>query len=281
MSNFPERVWDGTTPNRRSPSDVVSPDHRDFSALINEIVDIEDALLNGRVPLGLKGPQGPKGDKGESGGPTGPQGPTGPEGPKGPAGPQGPHGPQGPKGDVGEPGSAGVTGSQGPQGLQGPHGPPGPQGPRGVKGDKGDSGGPEGPVGPHGPLGPQGPQGVAGPAGPLGPAGPRGLRGDFPEIVRLDGKVIEVDASAGTVYDILLQEDSILRFPHDAPDGKRLLFRIHQDGKGGRKMDFGGGFNFGNVSVMLSTDPMSLDYLDVIFNGRTGKWDVLDFKRGY
>lgn len=283
MSKFPDRVWDGKTPNRQTPSDIVSPDHRDFTIVIDEIRAIEEALLHGRLPLGLEGPKGPKGDKGDPGGPPGPQGPQGEQGPPGPRGADGLTGPQGPKGDQGEPGPQGMPGIQGPQGLQGPIGPGGPQGPRGPMGPKGEPGGPIGPPGPPGPHGPQGFQGPQGEQGPAGPPGPRGLRGDHPEVTRIDGsgKIIEIDASLGNVFDVLMMEDGMFRAPKNAPDGKRITVRINQDMTGGRRLDFGAGFNFGNVSVMLSVTPLALDYLDLIFNGRTGKWDVLDFKRGY
>jgi hypothetical protein len=282
-SKFPQAAWDGKTPNRQSDSDVVNPDYRDMRVLTDEIVAVQTALLEGRVNIGLQGPQGEKGDKGDAGGPPGPQGPQGAQGPQGERGHNGPPGPPGPRGEQGEPGAAGIIGPQGPQGFQGPHGPPGPQGPRGVKGDKGDPGGPVGPAGPHGPPGPHGPEGPQGPQGQPGPQGPRGLRGDMPEIVRCDNsKFIDIDASAGSVFDVLLLENSTMRPPANGVDGKRILVRIHQDAVGNRKFEFNGDhFHFGNVSVTVSERPLSVSYLDLIYDGRNGNWHVLDFKKGY
>ena len=250
-SKFPEQVWDGSTPNRPNPkSDTVNPDHRDMRVLTAEIQAVQSALLEGRINIGLQGPQGEKGEKGDAGGPPGPQGPQG---------------------------------AQGPQGERGHNGPPGPQGPRGVKGDKGDPGGPVGPAGPHGPPGPHGPEGPQGPQGQPGPQGPRGLRGDMPEVVRCDNsKFIDIDASQGNVFDVLLLEDSVMNAPKNGVDGKRILVRIHQDAKGGRTFAFNGNyFHFGNVSVQVSERPLSVNYLDLIYDGRNGNWHVLDFKKGY
>jgi hypothetical protein len=98
--------------------------------------------------------------------------------------------------------------------------------------------------------------------------------------VQVDGgKFIDVDFTLGSVFDVLLMQDSVLRFVEGAPDGKRILIRIQQDGAGGHKLEFGPRWNFGNVSVMVSSRPMAVDYLDVIV--RRTDVDVLDFKRGY
>jgi len=282
MSKFPEQVWDGLTPNRQHSSDTINPDYRDMRVLTTEIQAIESAILEGRIPLGLPGPQGPKGDPGTPGGPPGPQGPIGPAGPKGERGDQGLPGPPGPIGPQGEPGAEGRVGLQGAQGFQGPHGPPGPQGPRGPKGDTGDPGGPPGPLGPRGVEGPIGPQGVQGPQGPEGPPGPQGPRGDAVELIKVDScKVLEVDASQGNLFHILLLENSILKAPINGVDGKRILIRIQQDATGGRFLSLGSGFHYGNESVTPSDRPLSISYLDVIYEGQNGKWHILDFKKGY
>lgn len=281
-SKFPQAVWDGKTPNRQSDSDVVNPDFRDMRVLTDEIVAVQAALLEGRVTIGLQGPPGEKGDKGDPGGPAGPQGPQGPQGPRGERGEQGPPGIPGPKGEQGEPGAEGRPGIQGVQGLQGPAGPAGPQGPRGVQGMPGPAGGPQGPAGPRGPEGPQGPQGPLGPQGPAGPVGPKGVRGDSPELVKCDScKQIDVDASLGNVFDVALLENCTLKAPINGVDGKRILIRIHQDAEGYRQLGLGGGFHYGNESVTVSERPLSISYLDLIYDARNGKWHVLDFKKGY
>jgi hypothetical protein len=275
------RVWDGTTPNRRDLRATVNPDHRDMAVVTEEIQAIQKYLVAGEF-VGEPGPQGPKGPPGPTGPAGGPVGPQGPMGPVGPVGPPGQAGPRGPNGRDGERGEQGPDGPQGPEGKQGPYGPRGPQGVRGPQGDRGPEGGPPGPIGPQGIQGPQGPLGPVGPQGPLGPAGPRGPRGDDPQCVAVgSGKRIELDCTAGTIFDIILYDDAELLSPTHPYDGKRIMLRIAQDAKGNRRLKLPVNFSFGHVSVMLSTEPNAYDYLDVVYNYRSNKWDVLDFKRGY
>jgi len=101
--------------------------------------------------------------------------------------------------------------------------------------------------------------------------------------VRVDScKSIEFDASLGNIFDVLLLENSTLKPPANATDGKRILVRIHQDAEGYRQFGFvGQAFHFGNVSVTVSESPFSVSYLDLIYDGRNGRWHVLDFKKGY
>ena len=61
-----------------------------------------------------------------------------------------------------------VNGSEGPQGPTGPQGPQGPQGEQGIQGE----------TGPQGPQGPTGATGATGATGPQGPAGPAGADGN-------------------------------------------------------------------------------------------------------
>lgn len=89
--------------------------------------------------------------------------------------------------------SNGTTTAQvvnGSQGEQGPAGPTGPQGPQGVQGETG----PQGPQGETGATGPQGPQGETGATGATGPQGPTGPTGPCPVITA----TASVDNTTGT-----------------------------------------------------------------------------------
>lgn len=94
-------------------------------------------------------------------------------------------------------------------------------------------------------------------------------------------KYIDVDASLGNVFDVLLLENAVLKAPVNGVDGKRILIRIHQDTVGYRQLELGSNFHYGNVSVTISEQPLSVSYLDIIYDGRQGKWHILDFKKGY
>jgi hypothetical protein len=277
----PLKLWDGTTPNRRDLRATVNPDWRDMKVLTEEIQGIQRYLISGDV-VGQPGPTGPVGPQGAKGDPGGPVGPQGPMGPAGPIGPIGPVGPRGAQGRDGEPGEQGPAGPQGPEGKQGPYGPRGPQGVRGPIGERGPEGGPPGPAGPQGIPGPEGPLGPVGPQGPLGPKGPPGPRGDDPQIVGVEyDRKIEFDCTNGTLFDVILYGDAELLAPIHPYDGKRILLRVSQDAVGGRKLKLPDNFGFGHVSVMWSAAPNAYDYLDIVYNYRSSKWDVLDFKRGY
>jgi hypothetical protein len=98
-----------------------------------------------------------------------------------------------------------------------------------------------------------------------------------------DAATIATDASTGTIFTVTLGGNRTLGAPTNPSSGQKVVWKIRQDGTGGRTLSYNAVFRFGNdvVSPTLSTSPNAVDYIGAIYNSTDAKWDVVAVARGY
>ncbi len=104
-----------------------------------------------------------------------------------------------------------------------------------------------------------------------------------PVVALTDAATIGIDATLGDIFDATLGGNRTLGNPTGAVNGQKLLFRIKQDGTGGRTLAFGTKYRFGSdlSSVVLSTVAGKLDRIGVEYSFADDKFDVIALMRGY
>jgi hypothetical protein len=157
-------------------------------------------------------------------------------------------------------GPQGALGFQGAQGLQGFQGSQGVLGAQGVQGFQGS-----------------GTQGIAGSQGSTGPSG------ETTVVPLTDGATINTDASLGNMFTVTLGGNRLLGNPTNSTNGKRIIWRVKQDGTGNRILSFDTNFRFGTdiTAIVLSTAPDVTDYFGAIYNSNDDKWDFIAFVKGF
>lgn len=127
---------------------------------------------------------------------------------------------------------------------------------------------------------------------PAGAGGP--TNGPFPVVVLPTNSVIDLDASQGNWYRIIMTENSTLMVPTNPVDGKIILVEINSVG-GDFMLDLTintpGGFQPGRDFYYTSpTIANTVDYLQALFvssagatqqGGEGGRWRVLSYIKGY
>jgi len=71
--------------------------------------------------------------------------------------------------------------------------------------------------------------------------------------------------------------------PTNAKSGQRITWRIKQDATGSRVMTLGSNFRFGTTltGAVLTTGGNKVDYLTAVYDATDGKFDVVEFVKGY
>ncbi len=98
-----------------------------------------------------------------------------------------------------------------------------------------------------------------------------------------DGASIAVDAQSGNTFTVTIAGNRTIANPTNPTSGQRILFRIKQDGVGGRTITWDTAYRF-SVDVpqpTLSTTANLTDYIGFVYNATDSKWDCLAVSRGY
>lgn len=96
-------------------------------------------------------------------------------------------------------------------------------------------------------------------------------------LVISSGAVVEVDASAGHVFDVTLDSTGIaIPAPINPRDGRRIIFRLKQDGSGSRTVTWNAIYRFsGGTEPTLTTTAAKTDVVGFIYNAAAAKWDCV------
>jgi len=99
----------------------------------------------------------------------------------------------------------------------------------------------------------------------------------------VDAATIVVDASLGQVFEITLGGNRVMGNPSNAVDGRKIIFRVYQDGTGGRTLSWDTNYRFSTdlPQPTLSTAIGALDYFGFMYNGTASKWDYLAEVKGF
>lgn len=98
-----------------------------------------------------------------------------------------------------------------------------------------------------------------------------------------DGANIATDASLGSVFKVTLGGNRTMDNPTNPVAGKKIIYRLKQDGTGSRTITWGSAFRFSTdvASPTLTTTAAKIDYIGFIYNGDDSKWDCLAVAKGY
>lgn len=115
---------------------------------------------------------------------------------------------------------------------------------------------------------------------------------DFSKLSRL-GTVVSAgtittnytpDSAAGDVFDITLGAATVtINAPTNPVNGRKVVYRLRQDGTGNRAVAWNAVFRFGSdiTGTTLSTAINKTDYVATVYNGTDSKWDVTAFIKGF
>lgn len=97
------------------------------------------------------------------------------------------------------------------------------------------------------------------------------------------GATVAVDASLGVYFTLTAGQSFTLSNPTNPTDGQKIVFRILQDGTGGRVLTLDTKYRLGTdiSAVVLTTAINKADYIGVVYNLVADKWDVIAFTKGY
>jgi len=94
----------------------------------------------------------------------------------------------------------------------------------------------------------------------------------------VDGATINVDANLAEEFVVTLGGNRTMAAPTNGVEGKKILFKIKQDGTGGRTLSWNSIYDFsgiGGSAPTLSTGPNLADYVSFIYNSDVPKWYCL------
>lgn len=98
-----------------------------------------------------------------------------------------------------------------------------------------------------------------------------------------DAASITVDARKGNIFSVTLGGNRIMSNPLYPHEEQMIIFRIKQDGTGGRTISWDTKYRFSTdlPSPTLSTGSGKLDYLGFIYNSVDDKWDYISEVKGF
>jgi hypothetical protein len=111
------------------------------------------------------------------------------------------------------------------------------------------------------------------------------LTGDL-TVALTDGTTISTDASLGytmgATYTVTLGGNRTIANPTNLVNGQRIIYRLKQDGTGGRTVSWGSKFRFSTdiPSPTLSTTASYVDFVAFIYNSTDDKLDVVGVNLG-
>lgn len=92
---------------------------------------------------------------------------------------------------------------------------------------------------------------------------------------------VATNCQYGNFFYFVATENFTLDNPTGMSNGTEVWWRIQQDNTGSRLITLGSAFNAGSWTVTLTTTATKYDYLFAKYNSASGKWDILDFQKGY
>jgi len=105
-----------------------------------------------------------------------------------------------------------------------------------------------------------------------------------PVVVALsDGANIATDAALGDLFTVTLGGNRTMDNPTNPVSGKRITYRITQDGTGSRTITWGSAFR-GSTDVPLPTLTTTLNKIDYVafqYNAADSKWDCMAVNKGF
>ena len=102
-------------------------------------------------------------------------------------------------------------------------------------------------------------------------------------IALVDAATILVDVSLGNLFTVTLGDNRTLGNPSGPADGQMIVFRITQDGTGGRTLAYDTKYRFSTdiPSPTLSTAIGAIDYLGFIYHETDDTWDCIEKVFGF
>lgn len=97
--------------------------------------------------------------------------------------------------------------------------------------------------------------------------------------------IVAIDVSVTSHFVLVAIGSPTMTVPVGAYNGKRILIQFVAAGGANRTLSLVsqvGGFRFGStITGLTATVAGKTDYIECVFNGTAGYWDVLDVKKGY
>lgn len=104
------------------------------------------------------------------------------------------------------------------------------------------------------------------------------------QITLVDGATVALDASLGNQFTLSASGDRTILVPTNPSSGLRFTIRHFANG-GARTLTLtsgANGFAFGSgITSLTQTASGKYDYIDCIWNGTSGHWDVVNYQKGY
>ncbi len=102
-------------------------------------------------------------------------------------------------------------------------------------------------------------------------------------VALVDAPTIVVNAAAGSEFNVTLGGNRTLGNPTNPTDGKKIVFRVKQDGAGNRTLALGTAYQLGTdiTALTLSTTPNATDYVGFIYDASISKWCLVSLIRGF
>lgn len=99
----------------------------------------------------------------------------------------------------------------------------------------------------------------------------------------IDAANIATDASLGNLFTLTIGGNRNLSAPTNPSNGKKITYRITQDGTGNRTLTYDAIFRFGLdvLAPVLSTGANKTDYIGFIYNSSATKWDCVALAKGF
>lgn len=99
----------------------------------------------------------------------------------------------------------------------------------------------------------------------------------------LDSTTVETDCSTGDVFTLTTTQNFTMSNPTNMVDGKKIIYKIKQDGTGSRIVTWDTAFR-GSTDIalpVLTTTAHEVDYIGFIYDAITGFWNCLAVVHGF
>jgi hypothetical protein len=125
---------------------------------------------------------------------------------------------------------------------------------------------------------------------PLDPVTQQSLRrwlGDEPEqssvVALTDASTVTTNALFGDIFTLTTTQNFTMANPTNAVNGKKIIYKIKQDGTGSRVITWGSDFR-GSTDIplpTLTTTANYVDYVGFIYDSAVSKWNCLAVTKGF
>jgi hypothetical protein len=103
------------------------------------------------------------------------------------------------------------------------------------------------------------------------------------EVSLTDAATIATNADLGDIFKVTLGGNRTMAAPTNPAAGKRITYRLTQDGTGSRTITWNAAFRFSTdiPEPTLSTDADATDYVVFVYNADASTWDCLGVNCGF